>query len=112
MLLGHKDVSTTMVHTHVLNKGGHGVRSLVDGLSGGLYSLYKPEVSAAGEVRKRLVGQMLCKNGRKAGNFLYARKQSVFPVLYRLYNHFYAQASILRDQTLLPAHQMSVRDLS
>jgi site-specific recombinase XerC len=31
-LLGHKDVSTTMVHTHVLNKGGHGVRSPVDGL--------------------------------------------------------------------------------
>lgn len=30
-LLGHKDVSTTMIDTHVLNKGGHGVRSPVDG---------------------------------------------------------------------------------
>jgi integrase len=29
-LVGHRDVSTTMVYTHVLNRGGHGVRSPLD----------------------------------------------------------------------------------
>ena len=34
-LLGHRDVSTTMIYTHVLNQGGRGVRSPLDQIGSG-----------------------------------------------------------------------------
>jgi len=33
-LMGHRDVTTTQVYTHVLHRGGSAVRSAVDTLSG------------------------------------------------------------------------------
>jgi site-specific recombinase XerD len=48
-LLGHKDIKTTMVSTHVLNRGGRGVHSPLDrlrkGLSGESRGIMRTEAS-------------------------------------------------------------------
>jgi len=88
--LVQKDVSTAMIYTHVLNKGGHGVRSPEDGLQTGLYSLYKPSPVLRAIAWKGMVFSHLDRNMRRDVNFLYRKRQSVFAVLYRLYNYYSA----------------------
>lgn len=51
-LLGHKSVNTTMIYTHVLNRGGHGVRSPLD-LGGGARPLGPGARPGEGKPRRR-----------------------------------------------------------
>ena len=49
-LLGHQDVSTTMISTHVLNRGGVGVRSPLDRMLGGGKGGGRPGKGGRGKV--------------------------------------------------------------
>ena len=52
-LLGHQSVETTMIYTHVMNKGGRGVRSPLDRVEEQRAHYHAPSLAAAG-VRREL----------------------------------------------------------
>jgi len=48
-----------MISTHVLNRGGQGVRSPIDGLRGGLHGLQLPPDRGPARARKSLAVRVL-----------------------------------------------------
>jgi len=73
-LLVHKDVKTNMIYSHVLNKGGKGVKSPVDDLSRRSEVFYTETIYPLASIRKhgiivykywrydRITGEVLCRD--------------------------------------------------
>lgn len=68
-LLGHRDVSTTTLSTHVLNRGGLGVRSPADLLGGALPAVFTDSTASRTMVRDWAVrGRLIHKLGGLRGD--------------------------------------------
>ena len=63
-LLGHRIVETTMAYTHVLNRGGRGVRSPADALTGLGLEIVSPPADVSSSTRDRLTDPVSLSKGR------------------------------------------------
>lgn len=63
-LLGHSSVTTTMIYTHVLNRGGRGVRSPLDALAAGAWGAEVPAGDPVHPIRVRPTGYVGLTSGR------------------------------------------------
>ena len=73
-LLGHSNVATTMIYTHVLNRGGKGVRSPLDALATERGSEQGRVPGTADPTHVRSTGPVSLTNGRMVdGRLLNAR---------------------------------------
>jgi integron integrase len=63
-LLGHRSVETTMIYTHVLNRGGRGVRSPADALTGLGPHVASSRADASSSTRDRLTDPVSLSKGR------------------------------------------------
>ena len=66
-LLGHKDVATTMIYTHVMERGVSSVRSPLDVLS----ELTPQDVQAAVDATRQLQGQAPLPRQAASTDFVY-----------------------------------------